>query len=71
MEVWQMVLFGVAAAFALRTLAGQMTSHKSRYTNQKVAEIERHRRIELAKAKKLEKEKARAARPKRSNGAAA
>lgn len=71
MEVWQMALFGVAAAVALRSLAGQMTRHKSQYMNRQVAEIERQRRIEHARLKKLEKEKARAARPKRANGAAA
>ena len=51
MEVWQIVLYGVAALLALKSLTSLMTSHRERLVQQ-LAEIEEEERREAeARAK--------------------
>jgi hypothetical protein len=51
MEVWQIVLYGVAALLALKSLTSLMTSHRERLLREATAHEEELRRDEQARIK--------------------
>jgi hypothetical protein len=51
MEVWQIVLYGVAALLALKSLTSLMTSHRARLLQQLAEKEEDERREAEARAK--------------------
>jgi hypothetical protein len=51
MEVWPLVLYGLAAFLAFRSLAALMTQHKSRLLKKVVADEERLQREAQVKSK--------------------
>lgn len=69
MEVWQIILFGVAALLAVQTLVALMTAHKSRLEAEIAAREEQERR-EAKKRAKAEAETAAKNRPRRNAPAA-
>ena len=69
MEVWQLILFGVAATLAVRTLVTLMTAHKVRLETE-IAVREEQERREARKKAKAEAEAAAKNRPRRNAPAA-
>ena len=51
MEVWQIVLYGVASLLALKSLTSLMTSHRERLVRQFAEKEEEERREAEARAK--------------------
>ena len=51
MEVWQIVLYGVASLLALKSLTSLMTSHRERLLSQLAEKEEEERREAEARAK--------------------
>jgi hypothetical protein len=51
MEVWQIVLYGVAALLALKSLTSLMTSYRDRLVREAAEREEELRREELARIK--------------------
>ncbi len=51
MEVWQIVLYGTAALWALKSLTSLMTAHRDRLLREVAENVEEKRREDQARAK--------------------
>lgn len=69
MEVWQIVLYGVAVVLTLRSLLGLMTAHKQRLFREMAARDEQQRIEELRRIKSEQRAAAKG-KPRRNGSAA-
>ena len=67
MEVWQIVLYGIAALVALRSLSSLMTAYRERLENDLAEQEEARRREEEARARA--EKSAQKNKPRRSGAA--
>jgi hypothetical protein len=63
MEVWQIVLYGMAALLALKSLTALMTAHRENLVRQLAEKEDEERREEQARAKAARAEEKKSRRP--------